>query len=133
MWNDPTWSYSDINSPNFGIAYSARATFLIITGHVTISIDAVNVSVCYTIPTSVETLTQSSTVNIYPNPTKGMVTLQYQGKYLLQVYDLAGKELYQSDLSGPQNVDLSFLSNGMYFMHITSGSEIITRKLVVQK
>ncbi len=134
LWNDPTWTYSDINSPNFGMAYFAKAAFLLPTGYVKVSIDAVEMSVCYTVPAAVETLTQTSFANkIYPNPSQGEVMLNYTGNYLLQINDQTGKEVYRSNLQGPKNIDLSFLAKGMYFMHITSGEKSEVKKLVIEK
>lgn len=134
VWNNPTWTYSEINSPYFGMAYFVRAAFLLPTGYVKVSIDAVEMSVCYTVPSSEGILTQTSFAgSIYPNPSKGEVQLNYTGNYLLQIDDLAGKDLYHSNLQGPQNIDLSFLSAGIYFMHITSGSDTEVKKLVIEK
>jgi hypothetical protein len=133
-WNDSTWIYANINSPDFGVAYYARGLFISFSAIAKIFIDEIRVSVCYTVPTSTETLTQTSYAgNIFPNPSHGNVQLNYQGNYLLQIDDLTGKEMYRSKLQGPQNINLSFLSAGVYFMHITSGSTDEVKKLVIEK
>lgn len=134
LWNDTTWNYLSINSPTFGVAYNATTVFLTLTGHYAIYIDALRVTICYTMPSSTETLSQTSTIGrVFPNPTKGMLELKYAGEYLVQLYDLTGKEVYSANLDGPQQVDISGLSGGMYLMHITQGGNTAIQKVVLQK
>jgi hypothetical protein len=134
IWNDTTWSAKDIDSSKFGVAYFATATFLTLTGHYAMYIDALRVTVCYTAPSSTEVLSQASTIGeVYPNPTKGMLKFKYTGKYLVQLYDLTGKEVYSANLQGPEQVDISSLCGGMYLMHITAGNNTSIQKVVLQK
>lgn len=73
--------------------------------------------------------------NAYPNPTAGMLTLNYvlaaAGQVQLEVYDLSGKLLQaetQQQQAGRQHevLDLSGLSNGAYFINIRIGGRAVT-------
>jgi hypothetical protein len=133
-WSDTTWNYTDINSPDFGVAYYEKAIFISFPSSMKVFVDEIRTSVCYTIPTSAETFTQTSYAgNIFPNPSHGELELNYKGNYLFQVYEFTGKEIYHSNLQGPQYIDLSFLSGGVYVIHITSGLNSEIRKLVIEK
>jgi hypothetical protein len=133
LWNN-TWTPADINAAGFGAAYDVSASFLILTGFAKVSIDVIEATVCYSTPLSAETLSQTRTAaNVYPNPTRGIVELPYTGKYILTLYDLTGKEVFNSDMLGAQQLDLSFLPDGIYMFHAYSDSYNITRKLVIHK
>ncbi len=135
LWKNK-WTYQDINNSNFGAAY-----YVIISaggiggiGDVTVSIDAVKMTVCYTTTTGIGTLSQSSLSRmIYPNPTSGMIYLSNQDKYQVSVYDECGKKAYQANLEGAQNLDLSFLANGFYNVAVISGNESYNQKLIIRK
>lgn len=71
-----------------------------------------------------------SSLSIYPNPSSGSVNvdlyLKEEGRINIVVYDMLGKQVFalpnESVLplgSHSQNLELSDLNNGMYFMEIT--------------
>jgi sialate O-acetylesterase len=56
-----------------------------------------------------------TTLDVYPNPTKGFLNIKkVQDPKKIEVFDLSGKMIYKEDFT-PQ-IDLSFLSKGMYFI-----------------
>ncbi len=87
--------------------------------------------------TSVKDVKSENNVNIFPNPTNGLVTVKISGQEKMQkivVYSLAGQELYQENIPGLVNektLDLK-LSKGIYFMEVQSKNFKVTRKLVIQ-
>lgn len=71
---------------------------------------------------------------IYPNPSSGKVTVDINSKQgYLMLLDLAGKWIYRTDLSGTRSdLDLSFLSKGIYLAKVIVGSETYHVKLVIE-
>jgi hypothetical protein len=65
---------------------------------------------------------------IYPNPTSGMIYISnVKERYEFQIFDLTGKLL----LTGKETeIDLSSFPDGLYFLKITTNSEVITKKVV---
>jgi hypothetical protein len=52
-----------------------------------------------------------------------------------KVYDLRGRLLLSQDLKGQANprLDLAFLSNGMYLLHLSNGKRTVVKKVVLSK
>lgn len=83
-----------------------------------------------------------SSFNLYPNPAKSDVVLEIEnpidGKYTVSIHDMIGKEQQRQIIlvtSTPifiQNIDISSLSKGMYFVKITQNKETKVLKLVVE-
>lgn len=78
----------------------------------------------------------SGTVSIFPNPGNGVFELMPAGNYhsmpyQVSVYDITGKELFKQDgLQGANQVDLSSYTNGIYFLRVSLGDEILNWRLV---
>ncbi len=78
-------------------------------------------------------------VTIYPNPTTGHVNIQntaFANKaWKLQIFSSTGTSLFEKNISGaPQyEVDISHLAAGIYFVVITSGDQVIRKKLVKER
>jgi hypothetical protein len=73
---------------------------------------------------SVETYLLGSHIVLYPNPTKGLVTVQTDSAFptgtTLYVYDSQGRLLRQQDATGLQTAaDLSNQPAGVYIMRLT--------------
>ncbi len=75
----------------------------------------------------------SQEILVYPNPTKGKVTIVYpEDISLVEVYDLRGKMVYsESNFIGNEiQLDLSEFEAGMYSFTLFTGEEIIQGKVV---
>ncbi len=78
-----------------------------------------------------------ATFLIYPNPNSGVFTLDIREEYsLIQITDIAGRVVF-SDASGSsvavrRDLDLSEFGAGTYFVNVTSGVKVTTKKVVVQ-
>jgi hypothetical protein len=78
---------------------------------------------------------------IYPNPTRGLTTVDYTlnsvGSVTLNVYDITGHLViseHETDMiSGSHSAQISGLTSGVYFIHLSNEPTSITRKLVVLK
>lgn len=78
-----------------------------------------------------------ATFLIYPNPNSGQFTLDIREEYSsVQITDIAGRVVF-SDASGSsvavrRDLDLSEFGAGTYFVNVTSGVKVTTKKVVVQ-
>ncbi len=72
-------------------------------------------------------------INIYPNPNNGVFTLEGAEKNSnIEISDISGHIVYQMNLSSSKtNLDLSYLSKGIYLITIHSSKGTIVKKLVI--
>jgi hypothetical protein len=92
-------------------------------------------SIIYT-PTSAE-LMLAFGVNIFPNPTKGHLTIDVKKPYqkgVVSVYTMAGKQVYQQQLKGNQrhSVDLTHLTKGVYLLKLNIDETDLTQRIVIE-
>jgi len=76
------------------------------------------------------TLRNDKSVRVYPNPSRGVLNLEFtsEGKVQLEVYDLLGKKMRDLDYQGTNSsFDLSDLPNGLYIIRINDGGDIYSR------
>jgi len=74
-------------------------------------------------------------LNIFPNPSNGIVYISQDNSDLthIKVYTLLGREIYSGDLYNSLRVDLSTFSNGVYFIELSNGIEIVTERLILNR
>lgn len=77
-------------------------------------------------------------VDVSPNPSHGSVnvksTLPRHTKYALILADLSGRNVYAYEGTGSSvncSLDVSQVNNGLYFLTLNSGTQSITKKLIV--
>jgi len=78
--------------------------------------------------------------SIFPNPTKEFLAIQANGlvkqNINLKLYDLSGKLVTESAILQGSTIwylDVRTVYNGQYILHITSGTETRTKKVLIQK
>ncbi len=87
---------------------------------------------------SVEENFSESNIMIYPNPASHQITLAYNGQKQLQegmITDINGKIIQQIDLKDfnqVQQIDISLLAKGIYFMRLFSNDSTFVKKLIIQ-
>lgn len=77
--------------------------------------------------------------NVYPNPSSGMLTVNYSSKentnLNIQLTNVEGQIIYseQKQMNGiyNQNIDFSSLSKGIYFLEIITNKETLVKKIVL--
>lgn len=84
-----------------------------------------------------ETLTESSSVTIYPNPSEGMLTVEIptdvKNQSELVLTDAYGKVVSKHTLNQQQNqIDCTALRAGVYFYTVISGQEQETGKIIIR-
>lgn len=85
--------------------------------------------------TSVEQITTDQ-IRVFPNPTGGMITLEYDYKpgSTLIIHDLKGNKMFEKVLiSRREIIDLGSLSSGSYILSVNSGSNTYRSRVIVQK
>lgn len=75
-------------------------------------------------------------ISIFPNPSTGLLNVNtVDATSSLEVYNVIGEKVYANAnlIKGNNNIDLSGLSNGSYFVRINSNNQITTKKVVINK
>ncbi len=72
-------------------------------------------------------------VNIYPNPTTGILIVKGNEIEQIEIVDVTGKTISNITMNGDmQSVDLSNLAKGVYFVKAISNTAIIIEKIILQ-
>ena len=72
-------------------------------------------------------------VNVYPNPTYGLLHIEGQGKMHISISNLMGQKLLETDTEGSTVLDLSQYESGIYFISIETENGKMVRKVTVRK
>lgn len=76
------------------------------------------------------------TLTILPNPSKGIFFIRFDGDMreiqCVEVYSAFGEKIYHSDIFLPE-LDLSYLTPGIYVLHLNLASEVMIAKIVVEE
>lgn len=90
---------------------------------------------------AVDDLNDNNSFAVYPNPSKGVFTIQFMAKsneFSYSVYSMDGKQIVNKSVKNiqgkvNQQLDLSHLPSGTYLLQINNGSEKISKKLIINK
>ena len=87
--------------------------------------------------TSATTNQIDNSISLYPNPTSGTFTLSYNSQTpilnsQLKIYDVLGQEVYTQGITNlnQTTINISQLSNGVYFYQLTNNTETYRGKFV---
>jgi hypothetical protein len=81
-------------------------------------------------PLNVSTLSNNTTIQLYPNPTTSHLTISNTVDFIqVVIRDVNGNELIQSDSS---TVEVQHLSNGVYFAEVRTKNGVVVRKFLKQ-
>jgi hypothetical protein len=87
-------------------------------------------------PCSVDAVEETSTsnnVNVYPNPTNGILNVAGQGTMHISVLNVLGQTLQETCSEGNATLDLSQYESGMYLVRIETESGIEVQKVSIRK
>lgn len=90
---------------------------------------------------NVDDVNKEDALTIYPNPSKGIFTIELNTKannVSYAVFNLEGKLIAQSNINNnggkiSQQVNLSHLPSGTYVVQVNNGGEKISKKLIINK
>ena len=81
---------------------------------------------------AVEETTTDNSVNVYPNPTHGMLNIQGQGIMCISVSNVLGQQLMEATVDGNTTLDLSRFESGMYLIRIETENGVTVQKVNVR-
>lgn len=72
-------------------------------------------------------------INIYPNPTEGMIQIDVknQGVHTIEVMNVIGKQVYTASVSSDTTIDLKKFGAGLYMVRVSAGNETFTERTIV--
>jgi len=76
--------------------------------------------------------TKINNISIYPNPTTGQLTIDNGELKMnsIEIFDVYGRIIVNCQLSIVNSIDISDLSNGVYFLKISTEKGMVTKKIV---
>ncbi|MBL7912774.1 MAG: T9SS type A sorting domain-containing protein [Bacteroidia bacterium] len=117
-------------NPTTNTTYTVAATGVNSCTNVTSFVQ--NVSLC----TGSNEIVSSIDFNLYPNPARNEVNLQFADNSLklIEVYDILGKKVYSTKISDNKNlvINVTSFDNGIYTLYIQSDNLNVTKKLIVE-
>jgi len=128
LWSDASGNQTlDVSATGSYAATVTGANGCEATDTVTVTVDP-----C----TSIEELSVSN-VSVYPNPSAGVFTVEYDGNVSnvqLSILDLNGKVVYSETMNtNKTNIELNTIANGVYTVVLVSNDTVSTTKMVVTK
>jgi hypothetical protein len=89
--------------------------------------------------TGVEEISSQNNIKLYPNPAQNNLNIvieNVQSNGNISIVDAIGKYVYSTSIEGKgkvfTNVDLTNISNGVYFVRVNSGNSVSVQKLIVK-
>lgn len=76
---------------------------------------------------------KSLNVNIYPNPTKGIVYVEIEENVKVEITNLQGQVVKMETLNNMTNsIDLNGINSGVYLVKVTTKEKFIVKKLIIK-
>ncbi len=85
------------------------------------------------IPTLGVTNNTLENISIFPNPSNGYLNFNSNEDLNVVIYDVLGKEVFSSLVNQNEEINISHLSNGMYIVNLSDGTNVSSKKLIVNK
>ena len=89
----------------------------------------------HTIPDGVNEVSFNSVV-LFPNPTTGTLNIELpkKGLYEISVFNLTGKQVYNTGMSGSGKVNMDGFNKGLYFIRVVNqmNGETLVRKIILK-
>ncbi|MFK7774315.1 MAG: T9SS type A sorting domain-containing protein [Saprospiraceae bacterium] len=88
-----------------------------------------------------ENLLEKSAIKIYPNPTASHLTIENHNAIAntftkISLWSIDGRLLLEERINGADaalNLDVSRISNGIYFLQLSGNQKLISEKVIIQK
>lgn len=86
-----------------------------------------------TVPTGVEVVGSKFSINMYPNPSQGLLNIQTTSQQQLKILNAIGNVVYEKDgANGLQQLDLNFLPKGLYIIKLKEAQKVYVEKLIIE-
>ncbi len=76
-----------------------------------------------------------NSVQLFPNPASNLVTLQSSVKVSVtySICDIVGREIAKGEFTNSKTIDLSSFAKGTYLVRLENGSDVVYKKLILEK
>ncbi len=76
---------------------------------------------------------QETRFSVYPNPTNGVLNIAAgNDSFEYRLFNGMGQEVARGNGQGTQQIQVGDMAKGVYFLRLTSGSQVSTQKIVVE-
>jgi hypothetical protein len=83
--------------------------------------------------TDMQEFTAENSILVFPNPVSGLLNIESSNPIEMQLYDLNGKVILQQYISNVgQQIDVSNLPDGIYYLRLNTSNGVEFRKIVVK-
>ena len=91
-------------------------------------------------PASIDENATNATLNVFPNPSNGLVNLEYisaeTANVTVTVMNTLGAVVYNANMahnnSTMKSFDFSHLTKGVYLVNVSSDKGTVTKKMIIQ-
>jgi len=125
----------NIGAANFDASGNTGLTEIIVDdiAYATANWPSVDASITFTSSTlGVADVILNTKLSVYPNPTRGLVSIQVSLEYTIEnmnIYSVTGKQLRSYNVA-QKLIDLRNLSKGVYFIRIKTDKGAVTKKII---
>ena len=71
-------------------------------------------------------------VSVYPNPVSSMLTISGEAEYTYTMFNGMGQMVANGKANGIEQINVSDMAKGIYFLHIATGTQVRVEKVVVK-
>jgi hypothetical protein len=86
---------------------------------------------------TVENITDNAGIKIYPNPSDGIINVEYKEASVIKIENIIGEEIYyevvKNNAAGIKTIDLNKYANGTYFVVIKNTNTELKYKVLLDK
>ena len=75
---------------------------------------------------------QEARISVYPNPANNILNIVSASNFEYRLINSTGQEVAVGAAQGVKQINVSNLSKGVYFLHITTGAQVNIQKVVVE-
>lgn len=132
------YEWYNLNNPS--VVLGTQATYTA-TENGTFAVRVYNFEGCFVesnslqvVGLSIANILNQTLIDVYPNPVNELLTIENATGLKITILDLAGKKIITIDEAlSVEKVDVSMLSNGVYFINLSIGNHSEIVKFVVSK
>jgi PKD repeat protein len=131
------WNFGDGNQETTFLdpthEYLANSTY-------TVCMEVVNGSgcsdeICKTVTVigvGVKENSSTTSFTIFPNPSNGLITVNYPTSSIVIITNVIGKEVYRNNINANSSLDLSHLPVGTYLVTLKTNESSTTKKIIIK-
>ncbi|MCR5646571.1 MAG: T9SS type A sorting domain-containing protein [Bacteroidales bacterium] len=90
------------------------------------------VSVIVTVEYDATGEAQENIISVYPNPANSTLNIVAGGNFEYQLFNGMGQEMASGTANGIQQINVSNMAKGVYFLRLTTGTQVNTQKIVIE-